>query len=356
MKKRKFFIRRSKENEEIPEEYGLDGYKSYTEKEIFTQACLIKRLIDNHIRMGKIHFEEIKINFSKIKRIYIIGNGDDYAPALSGAYNFEVLCDTISVAESICEFNFSNPVLDKNTLVILLAKRQSNNDIKASLARIKNSGAKCIQIYSRHEKGENIISLDIMEKGCFSSADFIMKYLILSMLSIYIGDRNKVVTDLYKSVAVNSLLSLHQKIDTVLSAKNIIAQASTRIEAEELIITGVNVDFAQSIYASNVFSKALKKQVHAVSLDRLKENSTDKNIIAVTSCIDLNKAVLQNLNPGILILPANIHIEHITTISYEETIPLLNPVISSIIIQLLAYSLLDAEKENYTDINKEPAD
>ncbi|MCM1285838.1 MAG: SIS domain-containing protein [Acetobacter sp.] len=349
MKKRKFFIRREKENEEIREEYGLDGYKSYTEKEIFTQAYMVKKLIDQHIKMGKISFDEIKINFSKIKRIYIIGNANDYALALSGAYNFEVLCDTITAAESVFEFNFSNPILDKNTLVIILEKNHDSNDVKSSLARIKTSGAKFIQICSQYGNTENTINLNINEKGDFTSADFIMKYLILSMLSIYIGDKNKVVTDLYKSVAVNSLLSIHQKIDTVLSAKKIIAQASTRINSEELIITGTNVDFAQSIYASDVFSKALKNHVNAIPLDRLKENCTDKNIIALTSCIDSNKAVLQNINPNILILPANINIEHITTISYEETIPLLNPIISCIIIQLLAYSLL-----NKNDTEKEP--
>lgn len=331
----KNFFARNKKNTVIPIEYDeLSGFSDFTEKELFTQSTLAKNFIDRHIKLGKIRFDNIKISFDKIKRAYIIGNGCDYACALAAAYNAEVLCDIPSFAESIFEFTHSNPVLDKSTLVIIISSDKESEDCKNAVSRLKNSSAKIIFVFSSGEEGQNVISVGMTEKGELPCPSFLLKYLALSMLMVYIGDKNKVITELYKTISLNAFSSISKRIDEVFTARDIIFQAAKRIDANGLVVSGINVDFAQSIYSALIMSKATGEKIHPVAVNML---SGYKNVLAITSCIELNKALIKEAAPDIAILPANIEMQDITTISYGETIPLLNPIISTAVIELIAY-------------------
>lgn len=331
---KRFFAKRKKNTVTEEETDELWGYCDYTEKELFSQSALAKSFTDKHIRLGKIRFDNIKIPFDKIKRIYIIGNGGDYACALAAAYNAEVLCDISAAAESIFEFVHANPVLDKSTLVIILAESADAPDCISAVNRLKNSGARVIFVFSSGEEKENVISAGTTEKGELPCSAFLLKYLALSMLMVYIGDKNKVITELYKTISLNAFSSIGKRLDEVFAARDIISQAAKRIDTDELVISGINVDFAQSIYASLIISKAAGQKIYPIAANMLKGH---KNILAITSCIDLNKSLLKEISPDIVILPANIELPDITTISYDETIPLLNPIISTAVIELIAY-------------------
>lgn len=331
---KKFFARKRKTTVIEEETDELQGFSDYTEKELFSQSALVKSFTDKHIRLGKIRFDNIKIPFDKIKRIYIIGNGGDYACALAAAYNAEVLCDITSSAESIFEFVHSNPVLDKSTLVIIIAQSSESPDCKRAVNKVKSSGARILFVFSDGEEKENIISVGTTEKGELPYPSFLLKYLALSMLMVYIGDRNKVITELYRTISLNAFSSVSKRLDEVFSAKDIISQAAKRIDTNGLFVTGINVDFAQSIYAAIILNTATEEKIHPVAVNML---NNYENVLAITSCIELNKSLMNEITPSIAILPANIELQSTTTISYDETIPLLNPIISTAVIELIAY-------------------
>ena len=331
----KNFFARNKKNtifEVEPDELG--GFSDFTEKELFTQSTLAEDFTSRHIRLGKIRFDNIKIPFDKIKRIYIIGNGCDYACALAAAYNAEVLCDIPSFAESIFEFTHSNPVLDKSTLVIIITSDKESADCINAVNRLKNSSAKIIFVFSSGVEMQNVISVGMTEKGELPCPSFLLKYLAISMLMVYIGDKNKVITELYKTISLNAFSSISKRLDEVFGARDIIFQAAKRIDINGLVISGINVDFAQSIYSALIMSKATGEKIHPICVNML---SGYNNVLAITSCIELNKALMKETTPDIAILPANIEMHGITTISYGETIPLLNPIISTAVIELIAY-------------------
>lgn len=342
MIKNRFSIR--KKSSEAQEESSdlLQGYESYTQKEIFSQAEIIKNTARKYIKNGRIKFDTVKINFDKIKRIYILGNGSDYACALAAAYNTEVLCDIPAYALSVFEFNCSNPILDKSTLVIIISKTDKEEDFLQAEKRARESGAKSISLCSMGENSENSISLGITERGELPAADFLAKYLTASLLAVYIGDKTRVVTQLYKSIAINAALSLHKKIAAVAGAEEIISTVADRIDCRELIVTGANVDYAQSIYISMLLTEAEDIPVFALPYDRI-DGRHCKNIIALTSCTELNR-VLPDFDLQMLVLPSNISAGKNTSISYEETLPLLNPIISCAVFQLIAYSKLEKRK------------
>lgn len=331
---KKFFARRKK-NTAIEEETDeLQGFSDFTEKELFSQSALAKSFIERHIRLGRIRFDNVKIPFDKIRRLYIIGNGGNYACALASAYNAEVLCDIAASAESIFEFIHSNPVLDKYTLVIIIAENCNSPDCINAVNRLKSSGARMLFVFSNGEEKENVISVGMTERGELPCPAFLLKCLALSMLMVYIGDKNKVITELYKTISLNAFSSLGKRLDEVFAAKDIISQAAKRIDTDRLVISGINVDFAQSIYAALILNKATGQKIYPVAVNML---SDYKNVLAITSCIELNKSLMQEVSPDIAILPANIELSGITTISYDETIPLLNPIISTAVIELIAY-------------------
>ncbi len=325
------FLSRKKSEPQIVPPPGLDSFPDFTKKEIFTQGQLIDELLNRYIKADKINFDFLKIKIEKVKRIYIVGEGTDYSCAVFGAYNFEVLLDIIAVPLSMGEFVYSNPILDKSTLVILIG----TNTIAEK--RVTGSGARLVRIMDFSDNKSDIV-LNYKTLGKFHTASYSLKLTALCLLALYFGEKNQVVTSLYVKIATQMLRSLKDKIKSILSQEFIINEIARGFNSDKIVFTGTNVDYAVSLYAGELLSGdnciALAVPLGQVTRNHRKNFS----LIALASNIDFYNLIDSNTEFKLKIVSSSVHVIDDKILFYDESIPLLNPILSSVVIQLIAYS------------------
>lgn len=331
-------IFKRKREEPIIKPPSLESFPNFTKKEIFTQGELINDFLSRYIKAGKINFDYLKIKIDKIKRIYVVGSGTDYSCAVFGAYNFEVLLDIISVPVSSGEFACSNPILDKGTLVVLIG------DDSRIEKRTAQAGAKLIKLLDFGDD-KAAITLNYKTLGTFHSASYSLRLTALSLLALYFGEKNQIITTLYVEIATQMLCSIADKIKHILSQEFIINELCRSIDFDNLVLTGSNVDYAISLYAGRVLSDTLKKDIPAVPLDELSPfQRNSKTLIALASNIDFYNLLDNNLNYQLKIVSSSVNVIDEKTVFYDESIPFLNPILSGIVIQMINYCLSQDNK------------
>lgn len=341
--KGRFFIKKKKALIPVAPANEKGNFPDYMRKEIFSQPQLINRFLEKCVHANKIDFDYLKIKIDKIKRIYIVGTGADYGCVLAGAYNFEVLVDIPAIPILMCEFIFSNPILDKSTLVIVIGNGD-NEQVHAVINRVNSSGARLIAVFDFDTQNSFTVSLDFYEKGAASTAGYTLRYIALALLALYFGEKNQVVTELYIKIATKMLWSLGDKVRSVLESEYMIKHTLQKIDGNELVFTGTNVDFASAIYGAYLLSFAYDRDIRTVPVGELGNVIRSRgSIIAFASNENFYDMLVKTVDDCFKIIPENINSSAVNTINYDDTIPLLNPVLATIVIQLMAYNIA---KEN----------
>lgn len=334
-------IKKKKKEPPVLPPFEKDNFPDFMRKEIFVQGDLINHFLSKYIKAQKINFNYLKIKIDKIKRAYIIGNSTDYCTALAGAYNFEVLVDIPCTAELISEFNCSNPILDKSTLVIVISRSDKDFHTKIALERIRHSGAKLVGIFDFCTRYEWAISLDFESRSNISTASTSLRHIALTMLSLYLGNENEVITPLYVQIAIQMIQSLDERIKSILADEYFIKCKAEEFEGNNLLFTGANVDFASSIYGAYLMNNVTDTNVRAIPLGELNRNFVrdHQQIIAFASNKDFYTMLNRDIDFNSVIIPANIMEGEDNSVVYPDSIPLLNPILSGVCMQLAAYHI-----------------
>ncbi|MBQ9491165.1 MAG: glutamine--fructose-6-phosphate transaminase (isomerizing) [Firmicutes bacterium] len=220
--------------------FGKDNYDSFMLKEIFEQPKVIKNfLMDNRDNfLEKINLDE-KI-LDDIERIYLIGCGTAYYACLMGEKLLSKLNLFVS-AETASEFRYSNWVVNKKSLVIVVSQSGETADSLAALRIAKKNGAKILSIVNVREssiarESDFIININAgPEISVASTKAFSLMLIAFDILSCCLYKYFKIIShneflDLKNDLGeipelVERILKQHEKIKSVaekyLSSKNI---------------------------------------------------------------------------------------------------------------------------------------
>ncbi len=142
--------------EKLPEKIGWDigqaekkGFPHYMLKEIFEQPEVIKRIINTRISGEKIHFDELKISdedLLKPRNIAIVACGTAYHAGLTGKYMLEECTRTPVWTDTSSEFRYRDPIVNEDTLMIVISQSGETADTLAALREARKRGAKILAI------------------------------------------------------------------------------------------------------------------------------------------------------------------------------------------------------------------
>lgn len=125
------------------------GYKHFMLKEIFEQGDIMAKIIDERVKGGKISFDELDIKadeFKKFKKIAIVACGTAYHAGLTGKYMLEEIVRMPCWVDTSSEFRYRDPMVDKETLVIIVSQSGETADSLAALREAKGKGATVLGI------------------------------------------------------------------------------------------------------------------------------------------------------------------------------------------------------------------
>lgn len=125
------------------------GFAHFMLKEIFEQPHVLANILDERLRGNNIIFEEIKIKeeqFKRFKKIAIVACGTAYHAGLTGKYMLEEYAGIPCWVDTSSEFRYRDPIVDKDTLVIIVSQSGETADSLAALREAKKKGAAVLGI------------------------------------------------------------------------------------------------------------------------------------------------------------------------------------------------------------------
>lgn len=125
------------------------GYPHFMLKEIFEQPDVLRKIINTRISGEKIRFDELKINdddLMKTRNIAIVACGTAYHAGLTGKYMMEEYTRTPVWSDTSSEFRYRDPIMNEDTLMIVISQSGETADTLAALREAKKRNAKVLAI------------------------------------------------------------------------------------------------------------------------------------------------------------------------------------------------------------------
>lgn len=124
------------------------GYNHFMLKEINEQADAYKKTVMPRLKDGIPYFDcdILDRDINTVSNIKIVACGTAMHAGRVGKNMIESLSRIPVSVEIASEFRYSNPILDKNTLVILISQSGETADTIAALELARNAGAKTLAI------------------------------------------------------------------------------------------------------------------------------------------------------------------------------------------------------------------
>ncbi|HIQ95655.1 MAG TPA: glutamine--fructose-6-phosphate transaminase (isomerizing) [Candidatus Limivivens merdigallinarum] len=125
------------------------GFPHFMLKEIYEQPKAVLDTLSPRLRDGEIVIEELGMTeeeIRKVKRIQMVACGSAYHVCMAGKYVLEQLCGIPVDVDLASEFRYRKPILEEDTLVVVVSQSGETADSLAALRESKKRGFKVLGI------------------------------------------------------------------------------------------------------------------------------------------------------------------------------------------------------------------
>lgn len=125
------------------------GYEHFMLKEMNEQPKTVSDTLSPRIKDGKIVIEELGMSDEEIRalrKIHIVACGSAYHAGMTGKYVFEGLARIPVETDLASEFRYRDPIIEENTLVIIISQSGETADSLAALREAKSRNAQTLGI------------------------------------------------------------------------------------------------------------------------------------------------------------------------------------------------------------------
>jgi len=231
------------------------GYKHFMLKEIHEQPRAIidtfRSVVDinrEQLAFGELHLP--KEQLGAIKKVFLIACGTSYYACMVGKHLLEGLCRVPVEVDLGSEFRYRSPIIDKNSLLIVVSQSGETADTRAALKEGLDRGATCRAIVnvvgsSLARMADGVIYTHAgPEIGVASTKAFTTQVEALFLLALYWADSVGRLSGQEKSRLIQELVELPGKIEQVLSkSEAILALAQRFMHATNFLYLGRGILF-----------------------------------------------------------------------------------------------------------------
>ena len=236
------------------------GYEHFMLKEIYEQPKAVLDTISPRIKEDRIVIDELNMSEDEIKalkRIYIIGCGSAYHVGVTGKYIIEKLTRIPVEVDLASEFRYRDPILEKDSMVIIISQSGETADSLAALRKAQEMGVKVLGVVNvvgstiAREADNVLYTWAGPEISVATTKAYSTQLSALYLLAILFGEvRQTISSEEYKELLAE-LKSLPDKIQEILGDKERIQWfASKYANAKDVFFLGRGVDYATSLEGS----------------------------------------------------------------------------------------------------------
>ena len=236
------------------------GYDHFMLKEIYEQPDAIARAITGRIRDGRVVLSDLTMTDREIRelgRVCIVACGSSYHVGMVGKYVLERLLRRPVEVSLASEFRYSDPIVGKGDLVIVISQSGETLDSMAALREAKKRGARILSIVNVVGSSIARESHDVLytwagpEIAVATTKAYSTQMVVLNLLGLYFGDiLGTVDFDTYTAM-VQGIEALPAQIAHILSDTAEIQAAARELAGhEQIFFIGRNLDYALSLEGS----------------------------------------------------------------------------------------------------------
>jgi glucosamine--fructose-6-phosphate aminotransferase (isomerizing) len=342
-------------------------FKHFMLKEIFEQPITVGNGFRGRInwqlssaRLGGLNLPSPELR--KVKQIHLIACGTSYHAALIGKYIIEDLARIPVHTEYASEYRYRNPIIPDDTLVFVISQSGETADTLAAMREAQAKGAITLGItnvvgstIARESSGGTYIHAG-SEIGVASTKAFTSQVTILVLLAILLG-RQRNLSPILGMEYITELEKIPEKIEHILSMNNMMREIALSIkDSAHALYLGRGVNYPVALEGALKLKEISYIHAEGYPAAEMKHGPIaliDKHmpVVAIAPRDALYDKVYSNLQEVLsrharLITIASEGDTEMASISEHvihipDTLPNLQPLLTVIPLQLLAYHVAD---------------
>ena len=236
------------------------GYAHFMFKEIMEQPDAVRKTISPRLKDGRVCFEELSLDDAYIrglKKVFIVACGSSYHVGVVAKYNMERLMRRPVDVMLASEFRYSDPLVDQDTLVIVISQSGETLDTMAALREAKSLGARILSVVNvvgssiARESDDVLYTWAGPEIAVATTKAYSTQLVLLDMLGLYFADIIGSVGKEDYARLVEELQTLPAKMEKVLeNTEEIKYLASRYFNHSSVFYIGRNLDYALGLEGS----------------------------------------------------------------------------------------------------------
>ena len=341
------------------------GYQHFMLKEIMEQPEALRRAISPRIKDGRVIFDDLKLPVEKMReftRIFIVACGSSYHVGMIGKYNLEHLLRRNVEVGLASEFRYSDPIVDDQSLVIVISQSGETLDTMAALREAKKRGGYILSIVNvvgssiARESDDVLYTWAGPEIAVATTKAYSTQLAVLDMIGLAFGEALGTVKKEEYDEAVAELQKLPEKMERFLASESCEAipkYASQYFNHNSVFFIGRNLDYALGLEGSLKLKEISYIHSEAYASGELKHGTISliedgTLVIALGTYAPLFDKAMSNVvevkarGADVLALATESHrgemvktVENVITI--PDTAQMLLPSLGVVPLQLLAY-------------------
>ncbi|MFZ5943207.1 MAG: glutamine--fructose-6-phosphate transaminase (isomerizing) [Bacillota bacterium] len=236
------------------------GYEHFMLKEIHEQPVAFRKTLSGRIVENKVKFEDFHLpleTINKWKKVYIVACGTAYHAGLVGKGIFENLLRVPVEVDIASEFRYREPLVDEETIVIVISQSGETADTLAALREAKSKGANVLAI-------TNVVGSSIAREADFvvyiwagpeiavaSTKAYTTMLVAEYLLALYLGQLKGVVSEAESKVIIDALHALPEATIRILGDEAKYKEiAESYKDKSDLFFIGRGFDWAVALEGS----------------------------------------------------------------------------------------------------------
>ena len=236
------------------------GYEHFMLKEIHEQPRAVQDTIGAYVKDNTVDFSEIGLKdeeLANIERVYIVGCGSAYHVAMAAKYVLEDMTQVPVEIDIASEFRYRNPILVKNSLVVIISQSGETADSLAALRLAKEKGVAVLGVVNvvgssiARESDHTLYTYAGPEISVATTKAYSTQLIAMYLFAMRLAQVKGLLSEEDCAKMIAELNELPAKIQKILDDKERIQWfASKYANAKDMFFLGRGLDYAISLEGS----------------------------------------------------------------------------------------------------------
>ena len=236
------------------------GYEHFMMKEIHEQPKAVRDTVFPRLRDDEVFIHELRMTDEQIRdlrKIFIIACGSAYHAGVTGKYVIEELSRIPVEVDLASEFRYRNPILEDNTLAIIISQSGETADTLAAMREAKRHGVRTLAVVNvvgssiAREADDVLYTWAGPEIAVATTKGYTSQLSALYLLALHFAKIREKVSDVEYHEMIQELKTLPEKIESMLENKERIQYLANKyIGLKDVFFLGRGIDYASALEAS----------------------------------------------------------------------------------------------------------